>query len=210
MKTFYIFLLIIFLLFHQSIFASNDQTEIPIASYFWNTSVINIELQNLKLPMQFDLGDTCTSIDLFDYVFAKILAIPTHAKDCSVDIHEVKVCRQHYIISQMKIGDFVVSHIDTRVMDKMGGNIRGEENPPIKKIKEIQGIVGLGLLIKNNFGVLIDYPENKIILTKNSRVPRGVHLSQLIKIPFEPGDGVVTSALISNQPIKLLWDTGGH
>ncbi|CAM4464247.1 MAG: hypothetical protein LEGION0398_MBIBDBAK_00935 [Legionellaceae bacterium] len=72
----------------------------------------------------------------------------------------------------------------------------------------IDGVIGQKFLKK--FYVIIDYPDNKILLMKKKVIPSEYNMNTWHKVPFyyDKDGSILTNAIINKKVFVFLWDTG--
>ena len=197
-KIFVIIFLQLFII--TTCFADSQETVLPL-TFSQNSSAFNVQIQGKTIPVILDTGDATDSITLSPEALKGIKVVFTGKQVCTGS-SSGQDCMQSFIIPQIKIGSFVLQNVQGQLMPHIWGNAQGMIMTQAWK----DGVVGLPLL--KNFGVLIDYPNSRLVFTKNYQSPSGINLANWTKIPFVFDTNIATTAEINGTPVKLIWDTG--
>jgi len=201
-----IFLQIVTLIFYpQYVHSEENYTEIPL--YFSSRiPLVNVEIENSKIPFMLDTGAAQESIVINESLSKKLKIYKTRETKKSVDFFGNTQEGKEFIISSIRLGDFVLHNIKGTIRQPWGLK-KNQKAPPALAFGN--GIIGLKLLKK--FKIIIDYPHKNLVLIKN-KIPPRYTLKNWNVLFFDPqcGDGIVTQAYIQHSLITLLWDTGAN
>lgn len=163
-------------------------------------------IQGIKIPLQFDLGAVKTEIALSETIIKKyhIKVIETGKLNYRRDTQGIIIIGKEFILPHLKLGDLILNNVQIVVSDVEKNSIPGGRAPSPKIAKN--GLIGLGLV--NQFNVIIDYKNAKLILINGDAYPPGYHIDSWRKISFVMDENIITSSQINNKTIHLLWDTG--
>lgn len=195
-----ILLLLVIQLLAMTCFAEANETTLPL-TFSQDAPAITVEIQGKNIPLIFDTGDASDAITLSPEALQNLKVHFTGQQVCA-DSLSGKDCMQSFIIPELKIGDFVLQNVQGQLMPHIWGNDKGLVMTQAWK----DGVIGLPLL--KNFGVLIDYPNDEIVLTKNFQMPNIIDKEDWVKIPFTFDKNISTTAEINGSPLKIVWDTG--
>lgn len=161
---------------------------------------IFITIQGKKLPILFDTGAKKTQLALTKQAL-KNIDVHFTGKEICFNAMDGKHCQKEFIIPEVVLGSFTIKNVKGVLMSKLWG---GNDEDFIETEASKNGVVGFALL--NQFNILLDYPQAKVILTKPQSKPKDYHMAQWTSVPFT--DHFQTKLNINDKPVNLSWDTG--
>lgn len=185
----------------QNCSAEPTQTTLPL-KFSQDLPSTTIEIQGKTIPLLFDIGASNDAITLSPRALRGLNVRFTGGQTCAHTVSG-RVCMKNFIIPELKIGDFTVQDIQGELMPKLWDN---NNKGFIQTAAAKNGVIGLKLL--QRFGILIDYSQAQVILTKNFVTPSNYNITDWTVIPFEFKGGISTQAQINGNDIRLVWDTG--
>ncbi len=160
-------------------------------------SLVSVEVAGAKIPVNFDLGGSNLQLALSPAILKKY---GIHVQYTGNDVHGtdargVRTTYKEFILSQIKLGRFVINDVKGIEYHAWGG-AGAPKN----------GIVGYDLISK--FNVIIDFPAAKIVLIDGGAAPPGYDIASWPRVPFNTKGRMITEAKIKDKTLSLLWDTG--
>jgi predicted aspartyl protease len=161
-----------------------------------------IYIDDKKIPLLVDTGASKYSIVLSKYALKNLKVIYTGTQSCSKTV-DGKVCMKEFIIPTVKIGNIVLHNVAGSELQRLWGGDKGF----IETDASRNGLIGLAFLKKFNF--LIDYKNNKIIISTLTSF-QNFNTRNCSKVKFALDKGILAEFMIDNKKEKLIIDTGSN
>ncbi len=190
-------------LFNSQVYAQSIYTDLDITFETFlpreiSRPFVNAKIQGQSIKLLFDTGFEPAPIALKKELLDVLSVEHLDEKQCARDAFGHKKCSNLFLIKELILGDLVLKNVRGIVLDD--DNIFSNDDDPTKL-----GLIGLPLI--SEFNVLLNYPNNKIILSR-APIQDDESLVEQSRLKFSLNGTIQTDLIIDGSVHKLLWDTG--
>lgn len=189
---------------HSLVYAQPNNTQLNITfestPFELSRPFVTTQIQNKELRMLFDTGFSTADIGLSKEMMESISVNWLDQKTCSENAFGNKKCFDTFQIQELTLGSLTLKNIKGVLLDEetLNAMFSDEDHAQV-------GVIGLPLI--SQFEVLLNYPENNIVLSHGTPLNTN-NLTEQARLLFDEANIIQTNFPINGHQARLVWDTG--